>query len=234
MKHMTLALPAPRNTAAFVAIMALALMLLATSAPRPAGAGSGYTLTMDSASVPPGGAAAVELNLVAPAPGLGSYAIDITYNDSVAGIASCQSLLGSCNKLYGEGVIRIVGVAFAPMIGEKTLATLVFETTGGGRTTLDVQATMFGPNGEDLGRTVEVQDGTLDARGDGTDIQLGDATCDGHVDSLDALEILAEKASPTGDPCLPYGDANCDDIVNEKDVIALLREVADMGAPTAC
>jgi hypothetical protein len=233
MKHVPLTFPAPRLIV--LAATALALTFLVSGSPPSASAGSGYTLSIDSAVVPPGGAAAVELNLVAPDPGLGSYAIDIAYDDSVADIASCQSLLGSCNKVYGEDLIRVVGVPFAPMIGEKMLATLVFETTGGGKTTLDVRATMFyGPNGEDLARSVDIHDGTLEAQGNGTDIQLGDATCDGRVDSLDALQILTEKANPTGDPCLPYGDVNCDDIVNAKDVIVLLRDVANVSAPDAC
>lgn len=234
MKHMTLTLiPIPRLLALAAAVLALALIGFA---PRPASAGNGYVLTIDSAVVPPGGAAAVELNLVAPEPGLGSYAIDVVYDDSVADLASCQSLLGGCNKVYGKGVVRIVGVPFAPMVGERTLATLVFETTGGGTTALDVQATnLFNPDGDDLSGGADITDGSIEAqRGSGPDIQLGDATCDGHVNVSDAIRILAEKAGATGDPCLPFGDYNCDDLVDTLDVIALLLEFADLASPSSC
>jgi len=235
MKHMVLTFHrAPRLLALAAGILALALIVFAS--PHTASAGNGYSLTMGSAVVPPDSAVAVELNLVAPEPGVGSYAIDIRFDDSVVDLASCQSLLGGCNKVYGAGLVRVVGIPFAPMVGEKTLATLVFEATGNGETTLDVQATnFFDSNGDDIARGTDIEDGSIQAHSPtGPDIQLGDATCDGHVNAIDAIRILSEKASPTGDPCLPYGDVNCDDLVDTTDVIALLMEFADLGAPSSC
>lgn len=235
MNQMTLAFSdSPRLVALAAAVIAVALAVSAT--PQPAAAGNGYVLTIDSAVVPPGGAAAVELNLVAPDPGIGSYAIDILYDDSVVDIASCQSIVSGCNKVYGKGVVRIAAAPFASIVGERTLATLVFKTTGGGETALDVQATnLYDGLGAKVSTGADVFDGTIQAQQEGgPDIQLGDATCDGHVNASDAIRILAEQASATGDLCLPYGDYNCDDIVNTTDVIALLTDFADLAAASSC
>ena len=234
MKHMTLTFRSVWHLGVFAAAL-FALTIAFSTPPVPVSAGNGFVVAIDSADVPPGGAVAVELNMVAPEPGLGSYAIDVVYNDSAVVLASCQSMLGGCNKVYGEGIVRIVGVPFSPIVGERTLATLVFEKTGGGNTDLDLQAAnLYDGAGEDIAQGADVQDGSIDSDFTELDIPLGDANCDGRLNATDPIRILTEKAGGTASACLPYGDFNCDDHVDTLDVIALLMEFADFDSPTSC
>ena len=58
---------------------------------------------------------------------------------------------------------------------------------------------------------------------------LGDADCDGGIDSTDALAILRYTAQlDTTAQCIDYSDANCDEEIDAVDALALLRHVAGL------
>ena len=219
-------------------VLGLALIAIALAPTPSMSAGSGYSFSIGSGSGAPGGLIAVDVNASAVEPGIGSFTLDIFYDANKVTPQTCRTTFAGCNKDYEPGQIRIAGVPFSPLVGDRLVATLIFQAHPGasGTTELDLTAEdVYGFLGDDLSSSTDITDGTLTITPGGPVVRRGDTTCDGRVDELDGLAILSHLSGEEASPCLAHGDYNCDNRVDVKDAIAILQGIAEIAAPaSAC
>jgi hypothetical protein len=117
-----------------------------TRTPRPSTEPAVFRI--DSSSVPTGGEGGVDLQaLDLPAPGLGSWTIDIEFDPDILAPVQCRAFGGStCSGVPGEGgaagspgnSVRIAGANATGILGDVRLATVRFECRAEGASRLRV------------------------------------------------------------------------------------------------
>lgn len=226
------------SAARLAAVLALAVLTVALT-PAPGASASGFSFTIGSASGAPGGLLAVDVTATAPEPGIGAFTLDVVYDENSFTVTSCRSPFAGCNKDYRPGQVRIAGVPFTPLTGDRLAATIIFQARPGssGTSALDVQATdVFSGTGDDLVAQTQITDGTLTITPGAPVVKQGDANCDGAVNELDGLAILNHVSGADAGACIAFADANCDNRVDVKDAIFILEGIADFegASPPAC
>ncbi len=79
-----------------------------------------------------------------PAPGLGAWTIDITYDPQVVSVVDCAGGLGGmCNPAYADGTVRVAWFSIFGEIGDSTLATITFACESGGSSQLALTLETF-------------------------------------------------------------------------------------------
>jgi hypothetical protein len=83
------------------------------------------TLSISSPTIAPGGQGTAELRSNVPAPGLGAWTVDITYDPAAVSVVSCAPAQGAvCNPNYAANKIRIAGASANGLIGDTSLGTI--------------------------------------------------------------------------------------------------------------
>ncbi len=84
------------------------------------------------ATVLPAGSVDVDIIADSPDPlGLGSWDLNILYDDAVVTATSCTPHpAGGCSTIIAAGEVRIIGFVGTPLTGEQTLATISFLAVG--------------------------------------------------------------------------------------------------------
>jgi uncharacterized repeat protein (TIGR01451 family) len=139
-------------------VLALLLSIAASGSSRPAyAAGPEVRITPASVAVAPGGSVTVDVEVEAPAAGLGAWTIDVFYTPSVVAATNCEQLQGSlCNRSFTNKV-RVVGSNPTGLSGATALARITFQAVGaaGSSSLLDVTVVTFtDPEGSSVSRTV--------------------------------------------------------------------------------
>ncbi|MHB8577986.1 MAG: hypothetical protein ACYDCQ_21960, partial [Dehalococcoidia bacterium] len=106
------------------------------------------SLTPAAVSISPGASTSVNLQMVAPFSGIGSYTVDVSYDPSVVTPTACTSI---CNTAYAANVVRSVGASATGLTGTQTLDTITFQAVGACGTSTTLVVTVVGwltdPNG---------------------------------------------------------------------------------------
>ena len=85
------------------------------------------TLSISSPTIAPAGQGVADLRSNVPAPGLGAWTVDITYDPTKVSVASCAPAQGGvCNPAYSATQVRITGASANGLIGDTSLGTITF------------------------------------------------------------------------------------------------------------
>jgi hypothetical protein len=83
------------------------------------------TLSISSPSIAPGGQGTADLRSNVPAPGLGAWTVDITYDPAAVSVASCAPAQGGvCNPNFAANKVRITGASANGLVGDTSLGTI--------------------------------------------------------------------------------------------------------------
>lgn len=107
------------------ALVAAGALLLVSQAAAVSG-----TLTVGSVTLAPGGQATVDIRSNVPAPGLGAWTLDMSYDSTKVAIVSCAPAPthSECNLSYGANTVRLVGATGPGLTGDTSLATITFRS----------------------------------------------------------------------------------------------------------
>ncbi len=104
-----------------IALVALAMSLVSYSLVS----AQASTVSVGSASLDTGKQASVDVQAAGiPAPGLGGWTVDITYDPAMVTVAGCSSAGGLCNPEFAPTMVRVVGFDANGLVGDATLATI--------------------------------------------------------------------------------------------------------------
>lgn len=110
---------------AAAALVAVGALLVVSQAAAVSG-----TLGISSPAIAPGGTGTADLRANVPAPGLGAWTVDITYDASKVSVGTCTpNASGVCNAHYGANVVRITGASATGLTGDTSLGTIQFTQT---------------------------------------------------------------------------------------------------------
>ena len=101
-------------------------------------------VSIESASLNVGAEGSVDLsafNILDP--GLGAWTIDITYDPVAISAVVCISERSTCNAAFEDNVVRIVGAAANGIVGDTSLAAIVFRCNAVGTSTLIVNVPLL-------------------------------------------------------------------------------------------
>jgi hypothetical protein len=85
------------------------------------------TLSISSPTIAPAGQGVADLRSNVPAPGLGAWTVDITYDTTKVSVASCAPAQGGvCNPAFAANQVRITGASANGLIGDTSLGTITF------------------------------------------------------------------------------------------------------------
>ncbi len=229
----------------FVAAMTLLVAGLLSATEVRAGT---PTVKIGSMSTTVGLQSEVELDALGiGAPGLGAWTIDVVYDPEVAAVVSCTAEQGGiCNSAYGEDTIRVAGISAYGLEGDATLARITFSCEAVGESELAPVLSVFSdatPGGP-LPMAATVANGSVACSEQKVDPSptpkptetpgappklLGDANCDGYVNSVDAALILQFDAHLIDSlPCQDSADANGDGFINSIDAAIILQRDAGL------
>ena len=123
------------------------------------------TLSIESATGTVGELVPVNIDVVGmPAPGLGAWTVDITYDPQRLQAVRCSPNLGSvCSMRYGATVGRFTGAVRTGVPGDFTLGTAFFRCLSPGTSRLTLSINVFSDATPDGPQpiTISVVDGTL-------------------------------------------------------------------------
>jgi hypothetical protein len=125
-----------------------------TAAAGPTHASVSLSLSPLDAKLAKGKQTTITLRANATGSGLGAWTVDLGYDPSTLTVVRCAADAGAvCNPAYKAGIVRISGASASGLSGSQTLATLVIEGTGRGRTDggITISAAMLAaPDGQTL------------------------------------------------------------------------------------
>lgn len=211
---------------ALLAAVAVAATLLMGST---ASAGPGPSVSIGRTTVVGGGIGDVDIiarNI--PQPGLGAWAIDVVYDETVIEPQSCGEASGSiCNFDYATNLIRVVGAKADGLKGTIGLASITFRCLRTGSTSLTLALIEFHDSTEGLPMSINAQtvEGAVycNPQGQSPPPLLGDVNCNGIVNAIDAALVLQYTAGLINTlPCLSNGDMNGDGRVDSIDAFLIL------------
>lgn len=193
------------------------------------------TISVDSVTSTQGDEATVNLEAIdIGAPGLAAWTIDVAYDPAVVTPVACNSYgVGVCNVEFAPDKVRVTGASASGLLGDTVLASITFECTESGSTTLTPvvdelgDATPSGP--QEISAAVDVG-GILCVAGPAT--LRGDANCDGLVNSIDAAIVLQFVAGLIDSvPCPANADVDGNGRIDAIDAALILQ--IDAGLWTA-
>ncbi len=118
-----------------IALVALAMSLVSYSLVS----AQASTVSVGSASLDTGKQASVDVQASGiPAPGLGGWTVDITYDPAMVTVAGCSSAGGLCNPEVAPNMVRVAGFDANGLVGDTTLATIEIQCTGAGSSSLNL------------------------------------------------------------------------------------------------
>lgn len=82
------------------------------------------------ATVPPAGSVDVAVVADAPALGLGSWDLDVTYDQAAVSVSTCVPHFAGVCAFSTPGTVDIIGFVGTPLTGEQTMATITFDVVG--------------------------------------------------------------------------------------------------------
>jgi hypothetical protein len=193
------------------------------------------TVSIGSVTVAPSEEATVNLEaLDIGAPGLGAWTIDIVYDPSVVTAVACDPHEDAlCNPGFASNRVRVTGASATGLQGDTVLAAVTFQCNGTGSSSLTPaivnidDATLGGP--EEI--SVAVQAGNIACAGTGPPL-LGDANCDGMVNSIDAtfvLQFVAGRIDAV--PCPTNADVDGNGRIDAVDAALILQIDAGLWSP---
>jgi hypothetical protein len=161
-------------------------------------------------------------------PGLAAWAIDIDYNPNVLTPVSCVPATGGlCNLGFGPGTVRVVGADDVGRTGDVVLGTLRFRCDAPGPSALALTTIEFSDGTEGAPQPISpvIAHGSINCVAAGsTDVDEGDANCDGSVNSIDALIVLQYVAGLRNTvPCPEAADVNNDGNIGAVDAALILQ-----------
>jgi hypothetical protein len=224
----------------FVAALALLVVAVIYSSEVLAGT---PTVRVGSVSTGVGLEGTVELDALGIGePGLGAWTIEIVYDPEVAAVAECTAEQGGiCNAAYAEDTIRVVGTNVYGLVGDHTLARIVFACKAVGESDLTPTLRVLADStpGGPLPIEAAVANGSVTCSEDkvhptptseapDTPAKLpGDANCDGIVTAVDAALILQFDARLIEVlPCEDAADVTGDGVINAIDAAIILQRDA--------
>jgi len=166
-----------------------------------------------------------------PLPGLGAWTIDVAYDGNIIEPTSCTGLSeGICNASYDVNTVRAVGaVASGGHTGNTNLASLAFRCNAEGATALQItiQVLADGTSGDPQPISAAIEHGSISCV---EQVGLvGDASCDGEVNAVDAALILQFDAGLIDElPCPEAADVNDSGQANAVDAALILQYVAGL------
>ena len=141
-----------------------------------------------------------------PAPGLGAWTIDITYDPQVVSVVDCAGGLGGmCNPAYADGTVRVAWFSIFGEIGDSTLATITFACESGGSSQLALTLETFIE--ANLGGSLPI-DASIDD---------GLAICSSSGPTPTPTDEPGPSPEPTGEPG-PSLDSDGDGCADDKEL----------------
>jgi hypothetical protein len=194
---------------------------------------------VSSAEVKVGSMGEIKLKaLDIPEPGLGAWTVDIHYDPLALAVLSCKPLSGSvCNPDFAEGTVRVSGSSLEGLIGHSYLAALGVSCKQVGTAALEltvdtlVDATAGDPQpiaADVLNGKVWCFESEEPKPTDEPDKKHeGDASCDGHVDPIDATLVLQHEVDLIDQlPCEDKADVDKDGEIDSVDAVVILHKSA--------
>ena len=124
------------------------------------------TLSISSPTIAPGGQGTADLRSNVPAPGLGAWTVDITYDPTKVTVASCAPAQGGvCNPNFAANQVRITGASANGLLGDTSLGTITLTAASScsGTTPLTLSTNVFADAtiGNPTNITVSPSNGTI-------------------------------------------------------------------------
>ncbi len=217
-----------RSTAAIAAIVIVVTagaLVVGGAAPTDAAgpAGGGVTLSMESLAMEVGESGSATLN-IAVVPELGAWTIDIEFDPLILESTGCTAFQGGvCNEHLSDSSARVTGASARGIAGDLDLGSFTFRCVAAGTSALEID--IFVLTDADLGGLNDLFPIVVDGEAvcSGTDL-IGDASCDGVVNPLDAALILQLSAGLINTlPCPDAGDTSGDGTTNPLDAALILQ-----------
>ncbi len=221
------------RTVGLVAAVAL-VAFAASSTATPRASAVNTLLSMDSITMSPGGGITLDVNAEGiPSPGLGAWSIGIVYDPSVLTALSCTEGVASslCNVSFSANRVQITGASAEGHLPDAVLASITFACDSPGTSDLLIviddfaDATQGGP----VPISVKLQSGRIACSPTSPEPTqeplLGDADCNGAVNSRDALLVLQFEAGLIDSlPCMDLADVNEDGRIDSIDA-GLIKQI---------
>ena len=123
-----------------IALVALAMSLVSYSLVS----AQASTVSVGSASLDTGKQASVDVQASGiPAPGLGGWTVDVTYDPAMVTVAGCSSAGGLCNPEFAPNMVRVAGFEANGLVGDAMLATIDIECASTGSSPLSLNVVDF-------------------------------------------------------------------------------------------
>ncbi len=210
------------RTGGLAAVVVLLVLVAGTLTPR--ASAESTVLSIGSVSVRTGASTTLDLRAEdIPSPGLGAWTIGIIYDSSVLTVLSCGGGVGTseCNPSFSGNRVQITGAFAEGQLFDVLLASITFacDRTGASDILLIVDDFADATDGSPVPMSFKLQFGRISCLpASGQANLLGDADCDGLVNSRDALLVLQfEAALIDALPCQDLADVNRDGRVDSLD-----------------
>jgi hypothetical protein len=218
-------------------VVVLAAIGLAEGAGEDAAAAAPPQVRVTSAEGYQGGQVIVSLEGESGHTTFGAFTIGVVFDPSVVSASACTSDAGACNANSAETGVRVAGIYLPGLRGHAQFAVITFDVTGGAgaSTPLEVQiVNLANGQAQDISSEAEVHDGEITVLGGpAPSLRMGDADCDGGIDSVDGLAILLEVVGRDEVPCRDAADVDCDGELDAVDALLILRFVAGLHTDVA-
>ena len=203
-----------------------------TAAPRASAANT--LLSIDSITISPGGGVTLDVNAEGiPFPGLGAWSIGIVYDPTVLTALSCVEGVApsECNVSFSENRVQITGASADGHLFDVVLASITFVCDAPGTSDLLIIVQDFADatQGSPVPLSFKLQNGRIACSPPSPAPQqeplVGDADCNGVVNSRDALLVLQFEAGLIDSlPCMELADVNEDGRIDSIDA-GLIKQI---------
>ncbi len=222
------------RTLGFIAAVLL-VAFAAGSAAAPRVSAVSTRLSMDSIAVRPGGEFTLDLKARGiPFPGLGAWSVGIVYDPAVLTALSCVEGVAPsvCNVSFSSNRVQILGASADGHLFDAVLASITFVCDSPGASDLLIIVEDFADatEGGPVPINFKVQTGRVTCSPSSPEPPpqeslIGDADCNGAVNSRDALLVLQFEAGLIDTlPCLDLGDVNEDGSIDSLDA-GLIKQI---------
>ncbi len=203
----------------------VALVVLVAGAPTPRASAVSTVLSIGSVSIHTGTSATLDLTANdVPFPGLGAWTVGVVYDSSVLTALSCAGGAGTsaCNESFSGTRVEITGASAEGNLFDVVLASITFVCDSAGASDLLIIIEDFSDatDGGPVSLPLKRQNGRITCSDPAPppDGLLGDADCNGVVNSRDALLVLQFDAALIDSlPCQNLADVNQDGLINSLD-----------------
>lgn len=221
-----------RTIGLVVAVVFVAFAAGSTATPRASAVNT--VLSMDSITMSPGSGATLDVNVEGiPFPGLGAWSIGIVYDPAVLTALSCVegAAASQCNVSFAANRVQIAGASAEGHLLDVVLASITFVCDGPGASDLLIIVDDFADATEasPVPISFKLQSGRIacspSSTGPPQDSLVGDADCNGAVNSRDALLVLQFEAGLIDSlPCMELADVNEDGRIDSIDA-GLIKQI---------